>query len=458
MTLYRQPYYKSTSLEREVHHLNWSPVGENLSIHKIKQGETLVVEGPARIMLEDGELTLIGAPIRQGDKPLIVKKSRQVALEGVTDSILKISLGVGAQVELLDTSTIPLEWKELAETLKKHSLPFRAIFLGDVDTGKTTFVMYLGNLFCQWGMKSGILSTDIGQGFPGLISLFQLNNPIIDMAEVTPTDAFFVGATSPNCFEHRVMTGTQKMLKKAELLKIEILFIDTDGWVYGNKARELKTSLLQLIQPNVLVVVERERELEHLVRPFLNLIDDVYRMPASQKIRYRDRTDRKFLRESMLSKQLRANSNSTTFHFKEVGFINSFLNTGEIVSKALCEKISEILGYVPEYIELCQDVLLIVEAIEHPLSDIVIEKLQEEFSHLIIRIIDPKTIENVLIGLLNHQNRFLGFGVVTHIDFLKQLITIYSPVSKDKITSIQFGSIKITQNGQEICWIRPWSF
>ncbi len=128
------------------------------------------------------------------------------------------------------------------------------------------------------------------------------------------------------------------------------------------------------------------------------------------------------------------------------------------MSDAIGEKIGEIVGYVPEYIELCSDVLLIVENIEQPLSDSVIDKLQEEFSYLIIRVFDSKTIENVLIGLLDSQNNFLGFGVVTHIDFVKQIITILSSVTKDKIASIQFGSLKVTQSGQEICWIRPYSF
>ncbi|MFX1518471.1 MAG: Clp1/GlmU family protein [Promethearchaeota archaeon] len=426
-----------------------------MSIHQVKHGETLVIEGPARIVVDEGELMLIGAPLLKGDA-LIIKKSRHVAIEGVTDSKLKISLGVGAHVDLLDTSTIPLEWKELAETLKEHTLPFRAVFFGDVDTGKTTFVTYLGNMFYQLGINTGIISTDIGQGFPGLISLYKLNNSIIDMSEATSTDAFFVGATTPNCFEHRVMVGTQKMLKKAEILKLDALFIDTTGWVYG-KARELKTSLLQIIQPDILVTVEKENELDHLIKPFLNLINEIYRMPASQKVRYRDRTDRKFLRESMLAKQL-TDSNIITFHFKEIGFVNTFLNTGEIVSEALGERISRIIGYIPKYIELCHDVLLVVEDIEQPLSDDVIETLQEEFPSLAIRIIDTKTIENVLVGLVDPQDTFLGYGVITNVDYAKQCISIYTPVKKEKIASIQFGSLKVTQSGQEICWIHPWSF
>ena len=64
-----------------------------MSIHKIRSGETLIVEGPARIVVDEGELTLIGAPIRQGDN-IIVKKSRHVAVEGITESTLTISLGI----------------------------------------------------------------------------------------------------------------------------------------------------------------------------------------------------------------------------------------------------------------------------------------------------------------------------------------------------------------------------
>jgi polynucleotide 5'-kinase involved in rRNA processing len=246
------------------------------------------------------------------------------------------------------------------------------------------------------------------------------------------------------------------MLKKAESIGIEALFVDTTGWVYGFKARELKKSLIELIQPDLLIVVERERELEHLIRPFLNSTR-IQRMPVSPKIRYRDRTDRKFLRESMLSKQL-SGSDTIIFHFKEISFLNSFLNTGEILSGTLSERISEIIGYVPKYVELCQDVILIAEDPETPLSENMIEKFQEEFPRLPIQIISAEIIENVLVGLLDSQNTFLGYGVIANIDFFKHLITIYTPVSKEHIASIQFGSFKVTQDGQELCWIHPWSF
>ena len=192
------------------------------------------------------------------------------------------------------------------------------------------------------------------------------------------------------------------------------------------------------------------------VRPFLNSTK-VLRMPVSPKIRYRDQTDRKFLRESMLSKQL-SGSDTITFHFKEVSFLNSFLNTGEIVSGTLSEKISEIIGYVPKYIELCHDIIIIAEDAETPLSENMIEKFQEEFPHLPIQIINAGIIENVLVGLLDFQNTFLGYGVVTNIEFFKHQISIYTPVSKETIASIQFGSFKVSQDGQELCWIHPWSF
>ena len=119
---------------------------KEMSIHQVKHGETLVIEGPARIVVDDGELTLLGASLRKGDV-LIIKKSRHVAIEGVTDSKLKISLGGGAHVDLLYTSTIPLEWKELAETLKKYTTPFRAVFFGE-------FSVSLLADFAVWGICS----------------------------------------------------------------------------------------------------------------------------------------------------------------------------------------------------------------------------------------------------------------------------------------------------------------
>ena len=59
--------------------------------------------------------------------------------------------------------------------------------------------------------------------------------------------------------------------------------------------------------------------------------------------------------------------------------------------------------------------------------------------------------ENLIFGLCDSENNTLSLAITKDIDLSKRVIAFISPIKKlESVKSIQFGSIYITQNGEEL--------
>ena len=124
----------------------------------------------------------------------------------------------------------------------------RIMILGGLDTGKTTLIRALHE-----NIGGSIIDGDLGQpeiGPPGLISLGTYRDGM--------KDAYFVGSFTPRGNLVQVITGIGKLLTRCP----ERLFIDTDGWIEGDAARVYKGELISLVEPDCLLLLQREGELE----------------------------------------------------------------------------------------------------------------------------------------------------------------------------------------------------
>ena len=137
---------------------------------------------------------------------------------------------------------------ELDDVLNRIESSNKIMVLGGMDTGKTTLIRKLhGNT------GGSIIDGDLGQpeiGPPGLISLGTYRNGV--------EDGYFVGSFTPRGNLVQVMTGIAKMLS----LNWNRCFVDTDGWIEGNAAGVYKGELIGLVEPDSLILLQREDELE----------------------------------------------------------------------------------------------------------------------------------------------------------------------------------------------------
>jgi len=427
---------------------------------KVSKGKGLIVDGPARIEILSGNGDLFGKPLQENDV-IIVRKAKSVGIQAETDLCLEITGGFGFKVEEVDYLLISNEWKEVVEILKKSEKPVIVFVVGDVDTGKTTLVTYLGNILCIEGFKVAILDEDVGQsdvGPPCTVGLGILTEPVAFLSDLEFIDGFFVGSTSPSGIIQRSVAGTKLMVEKAIELGSDVILIDTCGWVFGREARELKTALFYLLKPTHIVLVEKhEGELDHLIVPLKNLKLNVMRVKSSVRIRERNREERRFLREIMFRKYLE-NLSEVKVPLDRVGVAYGILGSGKPVEQKLMDRVSTMLRIKVLHCEKSEDYLLIVTEDGETVNPLSIEAVKRVLQIKDIRVVSKSMIKGVLVGLMDNDMNFLGVGVIKDYDPKTNELIIRTNIDGDKIAIIQYGSIKIGDETREEGKIRPWTF
>ncbi len=195
-------------------------------------GNTLLISGPASLVLIDGEAEVLGAPIEKEER-LLVREARQIPVEAMTDSIIQISLGEVASHSELKGTTIPISWMTLANAALELSNP-KIVTIGATDSGKSTLCTYLTNMLLEQYQRVSVIDADVGQsdiGPPGTIGLGAADEYLLSLTDLNPISMFFVGHTSPTPAKDKVISGIRK-LKASPSIGQDPLIINTDGWPF----------------------------------------------------------------------------------------------------------------------------------------------------------------------------------------------------------------------------------
>jgi len=142
------------------------------------------------------------------------------------------------------------------------------LILGKVDSGKTTFTLFLVNAFISEGRRVAVVDADPGQadiGPPGTLSLGFPEREIQKLSEILPVRMAFIGSTSPaGIFMWPTVWGVYDLVKFARERR-EIVIIDSSGLVFGRDGYTLIRSKISLIRPDLVVFLGEEREYIHLI-------------------------------------------------------------------------------------------------------------------------------------------------------------------------------------------------
>ena len=88
------------------------------------------------------------------------------------------------------------------------------LIVGNSDTGKSTFAVYLINEALKNGLRPCIIDADIGQGDlapPNAIGGALIYAQITDLRDVNPQFVEFVGSTTPTGFEEIIIKAIKKI-------------------------------------------------------------------------------------------------------------------------------------------------------------------------------------------------------------------------------------------------------
>lgn len=146
--------------------------------------------------------------------------------------------------------------------------------IGGLDSGKTTMAQELAAAALAAGRTVAYLDTDLGQksvGPPATVGLKMLRSADdLSSESLGRTDAiYFVGATSPQGHLVPVVTGAARMVARARQEGADFVVIDTSGLVSGVYGQLLKYHKLDLIQPDLVLGLQRGGELD----PILGIVN-----------------------------------------------------------------------------------------------------------------------------------------------------------------------------------------
>ena len=88
----------------------------------LEKDKSLLVEGPASVVLQEGRVTALGARLLLG-RIVVIRKGKALPLEAEEEARLKVNVNSGHVPLLLDSSTIPESWMRAISQIESERIP-----------------------------------------------------------------------------------------------------------------------------------------------------------------------------------------------------------------------------------------------------------------------------------------------------------------------------------------------
>jgi polynucleotide 5'-hydroxyl-kinase GRC3/NOL9 len=413
---------------------------------KLKKGDIVRLEGLLNLEVKEGEVTVSGGLHGKGNQ-VVIPRAKSLPLEAASDALVEYTTGEGGHVEHLSRRTIPPGWDELVQEMVEEK-PRVVMVIGNVDVGKTFFTTYVANSLLRHKIRPAVVDSDVGQsdiGPPGTVGLGVLDKPVGLLHEVPTRVAYFVGSMSPSGHMLEFMVGMKKVVERG-LTDADTVIVDTPGWVVGGPGRALQVYSAELLDPDLVIALQRGDELEHLLR---SIPAKIKRIAVSEKVRERSRGERSFLRQLILARYFEG-ACKIPLDLRKVKLERCYYSTG----KPLDPKSLGVEGPVIHAEKMPEGLLLVTN---DSLGEEELRSMESEFGS--VKVIKKGSEANVLVALIGEGQELLGVGILDEINYANQKLRVITPV-KDaaKVVAVQFGSMKIRPNGEEIGTVRPGSF
>ncbi|MHC4573298.1 MAG: Clp1/GlmU family protein [Planctomycetota bacterium] len=196
------------------------------------------------------------------------------------------------------------DWADsIAQRVMSRGLIERGVclVLGAADTGKTTLVAALARHGASTGPVA-IVDADIGQshiGPPTTVGWAIVDTPETDFSQLSASGISFVGDVTPVGRLLQLTAAITQCVRQA-LGPAELVIIDTPGLVTGPAARALWWTVQRILQPRLILAVQRGDELREILSGLssfdcrLELIEPPPQIPLKSPERRRSFRRRRF--------------------------------------------------------------------------------------------------------------------------------------------------------------------
>lgn len=199
-----------------------------------------------------------------------------------------------------------LDWAdETAQQLLSQGLLKTGVclILGGTDTGKTSLAAALAKRAAA-SRPVGIIDADIGQshiGPPATVGWAIVDSPEVEMSSLAGAGISFVGDVTPVGHLLQLtaaITGCVQQVSEATKLVI----IDTPGFISGSAAKALWWTVQRILQPELILAVESEDELNDIIAGSRSFEGRVERIKSPKEIAKKSPASRRSYRRRQFRK------------------------------------------------------------------------------------------------------------------------------------------------------------
>lgn len=145
-----------------------------------------------------------------------------------------------------------------------------AVVLGGLDSGKTSFCRMCAAVAVRLGKTVAYLDTDVGQttvGPPTTIGLkfVSADEDLEPDALARADELAYVGAASPQGHMLPMVVGALKLAELARAADVDLIVVDTTGFISGTSAQMLKFHKIEALRPDWVVGFQRGTELDPIL-------------------------------------------------------------------------------------------------------------------------------------------------------------------------------------------------
>jgi polynucleotide 5'-kinase involved in rRNA processing len=205
--------------------------------------------------------------------------------------------------------------------------------------------------------------------------------------------------------------------------------------------RLLKQHKIDLVDPDLVLCLQRNGECEHILRPYdAGTRPAILRLTSSGATRRRSQEERRQHRERSLQTYF-ATARPVHLDLSRVVLRQPALYAGQPLPPRQVEDLAALLDELVLWAERRGNELVLVTP--DPLKEPQVRQVQKRHEELGLANYSLDDFQGVLVGLDNAQRETVGLGVVRSIDFAKQTLVVETPVPEAEIAAVRMGRHKL---------------
>lgn len=325
-------------------------------------------------------------------------------------------------------------WRPALEAAARAPL---TLVIGPVEAGKTTLVAALANALHAAGLTVALVDADLGQseiGPPTTVGLGRVTRPLARPADAELVAMHFVGVTSPAANLAGALVGVRRMVDRARALGAARVVVDTSGLVAGELGRTLKQAKIELLDPDLVIALQRGRECEHILGAYAHAARPaVVRLPALAAPRTRSAEDRRRRREERLRAYF-AGARRATLDLRRVALRAPPLFTGAPLGGEELAAVEEATGRRLLWGERRDGDVTLVAA--DALADVDLRTAGQVLGARVVSGWARGDLEGVLAGLEGCDRATVGLAVVRSFDLGARAVVVDTPVAVEAVAAL----------------------